>query len=49
MKQITELCLLYQCPMVVVGSKADLQEERIQDAVYPESWATAHNGQQYCT
>jgi len=29
--------------MVVVGTKADLEEERTQEAVYPASWARVHN------
>ena len=32
-----------QCPMVVVGSKSDLEEERTQEAIYPAPWARAHN------
>ncbi|XP_065911388.1 NF-kappa-B inhibitor-interacting Ras-like protein 2 isoform X1 [Dysidea avara] len=32
-----------ECPMVVVGSKADLEEERTHEAIYPAPWARAHN------
>ncbi|XP_065911389.1 NF-kappa-B inhibitor-interacting Ras-like protein 2 isoform X2 [Dysidea avara] len=35
-----------ECPMVVVGSKADLEEERTHEAIYPAPWARAHNSKQ---
>jgi len=31
--------------MVVVGSKADLEEERTQEGIYPAPWAHAHNSE----
>ena len=34
--------------MVVVGSKADLEEERTHEAIYPAPWARAHNSKSTC-